>query len=90
MAGPPEFDRTVDTWCSAYEAGDHAAMIETLAHDFIPKFPITERIRFEGVEQADDAYLRVFQISDEFRVFDRARPRRSRPWSAAPTATSSP
>jgi len=65
------FDQTIDTWCLACEAGDHNAMMGTLAPEFVLRSPITELICFEGIAQADDLFSRVFRIIEDFRVFDR-------------------
>jgi hypothetical protein len=52
--------------------------IACFAPDIVVRSPITQRIRFEGVEQASDLFRRVFRIISRLRVYETIGERRSR------------
>jgi hypothetical protein len=62
---------------SANERGDVEALIACFAPDIVIRSPITQRVRFEGIEQASDLFHRVFRIISEIRVYETIGDRRS-------------
>ncbi len=56
------FDETVNKLRIAGEGHDPHAMIALLSDDIIVRSPITQRVRFEGIEQARDLFVRVFAV----------------------------
>jgi len=53
-------------------AQDHdvEAVIACFADDIIVRSPITQRIRFEGIEQASDLFHRVFGVISDIRFYE--------------------
>jgi hypothetical protein len=68
-AGSP-YDETLRRLRHAGEAHDAQQMISLLANDVIIRSPITERIRFEGIDQAQDLFTRVFDCISDIRFYD--------------------
>jgi hypothetical protein len=65
------FDDTIRELQSSGEALDAERFIALLAPDIIVRSPITELIRFEGIEQARDLFTRIFSLlgpSDFYQV----------------------
>jgi hypothetical protein len=54
----------------AAEAHDVDAVIACLAQDIVIRSPITQRIRFSGLEQAADLMRRVFDLVGEIRFYE--------------------
>ena len=54
----------------AAEAHDPQAFIALLAPDIVVRSPITQRIRFEGIEQAGDLFERVFAEISDIRFYE--------------------
>jgi hypothetical protein len=63
------FDRTIARLADAGKEHDHLAMINLLSDDIIIRSPITELIRFEGIEQASDLFTRVFLYISDIRFY---------------------
>ena len=55
---------------AAAENHDADALIDCFAPDIIIRSPITQRIRFSGIEQASDLVRRVFEIISDVRVYE--------------------
>ncbi len=55
---------------SAAHAHDVDAVIACFAPDIIVRSPITERIRFEGIDQVADLFERVFSIISDIRFYE--------------------
>jgi hypothetical protein len=53
-------------------AQDHdvEAVIACLADDIVVRSPITQRIRFEGIDQASDLFRRVFDVISDIRFYE--------------------
>jgi hypothetical protein len=64
------FDQTVDKLRLAGETHDAHALIALLAPDIIIRSPITDRIRFEGIDQARDLFVRVFDTISDIGFYD--------------------
>jgi ketosteroid isomerase-like protein len=64
------YDATVERLRLAGETHDPRATIALLADDVIIRSPITDRIRFEGVDQARDLFIRVFDTISEIRFYE--------------------
>jgi hypothetical protein len=64
------FDETIDKLRQAGETHDPHALIALLAPDIVIRSPITDRIRFEGIDQARDLFLRVFDAIREITFYD--------------------
>jgi hypothetical protein len=54
------YDATIAKLRAAGQSHDPEAMISLLGEHVIIRSPITQRIRFEGIEQASDLFRRVF------------------------------
>jgi hypothetical protein len=54
------YDATIAKFRAAGQSHDPEAMIALLGDHVIIRSPITQRIRFEGIEQATDLFRRVF------------------------------
>ena len=54
----------------AAEAHDPQAFIALLAPDIVVRSPITQDIRFEGIEQATDLFERVFAVLSDIRFYE--------------------
>jgi hypothetical protein len=64
-------DLTMERLIAAGERGDAAAFIATLSPDVIVRSPITQRIRFEGIEQATALFEQVFTVISGIRIYER-------------------
>jgi hypothetical protein len=64
-------DDTMVRLIRAAEQGDHAAFTSTLAPGVIVRSPITERIRFEGIDQARGLFEHVFEVISDVRIYER-------------------
>jgi hypothetical protein len=63
---------------SAQERHDVEAVIACFAPDIVIRSPITQRVRFEGIEQASDLFRRVFRIISGISVYETIGDGRSR------------
>lgn len=54
----------------AAEAHDCAAVIALFAPDIVVRSPVTQRIRFEGIEQVSDLFERVFDVVSDVRFYE--------------------
>jgi hypothetical protein len=63
-------DNTMDRLIAAGERGDAAAFIATLSTDVIVRSPITQRIRFEGIDQATALFQHVFTVISDIRIYE--------------------
>ncbi len=54
----------------ATEAHDVQAVIALLAPDIVVRSPITNRIRFEGIEQVSDLFVRIFDVISDIRFYE--------------------
>jgi SnoaL-like domain len=54
----------------ATEAHDVQAVIALLAPDIIVRSPITTRIRFEGIDDVSDLFIRIFDILSDIRFYE--------------------
>lgn len=54
----------------AAHAHDVDAVIACFADDIVIRSPITQRIRFAGIEQADDLFRRVFSLISDIRFYE--------------------
>ena len=54
----------------AAEGHDVEGVIACFAPDIIIRSPITQRIRFSGIEQASDLFRRVFDLVSEIRFYE--------------------
>jgi SnoaL-like domain len=68
--GGTRFDETVAALWAAGEAHDRHAMIALLAPDVIVRSPITQLIRFEGIDQARDLFIRIFDIISDIKMYE--------------------
>lgn len=64
------FDETVEKLRWAGETHDPQALIELLSEDVIIRSPITDRIRFEGIDQARDLFGRVFEAISDITFYE--------------------
>lgn len=55
---------------AAAHAHDVEAVIECFANDIVVRSPITQRIRFEGIDQASDLFRRVFTVISDIRFYE--------------------
>jgi hypothetical protein len=55
---------------AAAHAHDVEAVIACFAEDIVVRSPVTQRIRFEGIEQASDLFRRVFTVISDIRFFE--------------------
>lgn len=60
----------MDALQAAAHAHDVDAVIACFADDIIVRSPITQRIRFEGIEQASDLFRRVFDVISDIRFYE--------------------
>jgi len=49
---------------------DVEAVIACLSSEIVIRSPITQRVRFEGIEQASDLFRRVFKIISDIRFYE--------------------
>jgi hypothetical protein len=63
------YDRTIAKLEVAGRTHDPVAMIALFSSDIIVRSPITQRIRFEGIEQATDLFHRVFKHISDIRFY---------------------
>jgi hypothetical protein len=54
----------------AVHAHDVEGVIACLAPDIVIRSPITQRIRFVGLDQASDLFRRVFKIVSNVRIYE--------------------
>ena len=64
------YDDTIARLRLAGEGNDPDAMIALLADTVVVRSPITDRIRFEGTEQASDLFERVFDSISDIRFYE--------------------
>jgi hypothetical protein len=64
------FDQTVAKLREAGETHDPHAMVALLSNDVIIRSPISQRIRFEGIDQAADLFVRVFKAIDSIDFYE--------------------
>jgi ketosteroid isomerase-like protein len=64
------YDETVSRLRQAGESHDAHAMIALLADDVVVRSPITQKIRFEGIEQARDLFTRVFDVIRDITFYE--------------------
>lgn len=55
---------------AAAHAHDVEAVIACFADDIVVRSPITQRIRFEGIDQARDLFRRVFTVISDIRFYE--------------------
>jgi hypothetical protein len=67
QASPPA---SLHAFVSAQERHDVEAVIACFAPDIVIRSPITQRVRFEGIEQASDLFRHVFCAISEIRVYE--------------------
>lgn len=60
----------LQAFISAQERHDVEAVIACFAPDIVIRSPITQRVRFEGLEQASDLFRRVFRAISDIRVYE--------------------
>ena len=60
----------LQAFISAQERHDVEAVIACFAPDIVIRSPITQRVRFEGIEQASDLFRRVFRAISDIRVYE--------------------
>ena len=60
----------MDALQAAAHAHDVEAVIACFAQDIIVRSPVTQRIRFEGIEQASDLFRRVFTVISDIRFYE--------------------
>jgi hypothetical protein len=63
------FDQTIARLEVAGRTHDPVAMISLFSSGIIVRSPITQRIRFEGIEQATDLFHRVFRHISDIRFY---------------------
>jgi hypothetical protein len=63
-------DRTVEQLIHAGHTLNAAELIATLAPTIIVRSPITQRIRFEGIDQAAALFNHVFSVIDSIEVYE--------------------
>lgn len=63
-------DRTIALLKIAGEQHDPHAMIALLSDDIIIRSPITQNIRFEGIDQARDLFVRVFAAIKDITFYE--------------------
>lgn len=63
------YDETIARLRVAGETHDPTAMVALLSQDVVVRSPITQRIRFEGIDQAADLFRRVFGIIRDIRFY---------------------
>jgi len=61
---------SLQTFISAQERHDVEAVIACFAPDIVVRSPITQRVRFEGVEQASDLFRRIFDVISGIRFYE--------------------
>jgi hypothetical protein len=64
------FDATIARLWTAGETSNAPAFIDLLADDVIVRSPITQRIRFEGINQAGDLFRRIFDIISDITMYE--------------------
>jgi hypothetical protein len=64
------YDQTIAALWAAGEAHDRYALIALLAPDIIVRSPLTQRIRFEGIDQVRDLFMRVFDHISDIRMYE--------------------
>jgi SnoaL-like domain len=64
------YDCTIAQLKLAGEGHDPQAMVALLADTIIVRSPITDRIRFEGIDQARDLFERVFASISDIRFYE--------------------
>jgi hypothetical protein len=62
------YDRTANALRTAGETLDVEAFLALLAPEIIVRSPITQRIRFEGIDQASDLFRRIFTMISDIRI----------------------
>jgi hypothetical protein len=63
------FDLTIARLVEAGHSHDRLAMIDLFADDIIVRSPITQIIRFEGIDQARDLFLHVFDYIADIKFY---------------------
>jgi hypothetical protein len=63
-------DRTISRLWAAVDGHDAQSLIDLLASSVIVRSPVTQDIRFEGLEQASDLFKRVFAVIDEMKMVE--------------------
>jgi len=61
---------SLHAFMSAQERHDVEAVIACFAPDIVIRSPITQRVRFEGVEQASDLFRLVFRVIRDIRFYE--------------------
>jgi hypothetical protein len=64
------YDHTIEQLRIAAEEHDPKALIALLAGTVIVRSPITDRIRFEGIDQACDLFERVFDSIHDIQFYE--------------------
>ncbi len=63
-------DATIAALSRAVDGRSAQGLIDLLAPDIIVRSPITQMIRFEGIEQARDLFHRVFAIISDTKMYE--------------------
>jgi len=61
---------SLHAFISAQERHDVEAVIACFAPDIVICSPITQRVRFEGIEQASDLFRQVFRAISDIRFYE--------------------
>ena len=69
---------SLHAFISAQERHDVEGVIACFAPDIVIRSPITQRVRFEGIEQASDLFRRVFPAISDIHVYETIGEGRSR------------
>jgi hypothetical protein len=64
------YDETIAALWATGESHNRHALIALLADDIIVRSPLTQRIRFEGIDQARDLFTRVFDHISDIRMYE--------------------
>lgn len=64
------FDETVRALIDAGESLDCEAFVRTLSPSVIVRSPITQRIRFEGIDQVRHLFLNVFEVVHDIKIYE--------------------
>jgi hypothetical protein len=64
------YDKTIARLCSAIEAHDTSAMVALFAPAIIVRSPITQLIRFEGINQVSELFVKIFDFLNDIRMYE--------------------
>jgi hypothetical protein len=68
--GSSIYDTTMRSLWTAVETHDRDAFMALLAPDIVIRSPITQRIMFEGVDQARELFGHIFNIIRDIRMYE--------------------